>query len=64
MFQMMFKPTNSGGNLLARLLGISILGTEAGQFGVVRVAGIYETEIVKTGHVLLARPEYLILPHI
>ena len=64
MFQMMFKPTNSGGNLLARLLGISILGTEAGQFGVVRVAGIYETEIVETGRVLPARPEHLVVLHV
>ena len=64
MFQMILKPTDSGGNLLARLLGISILGTEAGQFGVVRMTGIYETEIVKTGHVLLAGPEYLFVLHI
>ena len=61
MFQMIFRPTNSGRNLLARLLGISILGTEAGQFGVVRMTGIYETEIVKTGHGLPARPEYFIV---
>ena len=58
MFQMIFKPTDSGGNLLAGLLGISILGTEAGQLGVVRMTGIYETEIVKTGQVLVARPQY------
>ena len=58
MFQMIFKPTDSGENLLARLLAISILGTEGGQFGVVWMTGIYETEIVKTGQVLVARPHY------